>query len=225
MKRSLFVAVLIAALLGLLATPAYAAKKVQTSYPPTNIPIMVPPFGPGVWGINSGLTGHADQDMSLYQASDPTDLSTPYAPIPVNEPVIGCVGWLGSIYGQVKNVPKDIATTFIITGPDGFSQHFGPADTAPYWTGPHQWDQWWTEWLGGPPPELFNPKASAGVYFNHLYLPIGPFPKAGTYHLYFAMVQLKPVIDLIDWNGTGRATHYKPPALDWSTDFDFNVGP
>ena len=101
MKRLGLIVVLAVALVGLLATPAFAGKTVPGSYPPTNIPIIVPQFGPGVWVYATSLQM---SDISIWQASDST--GDFYKPIPKGVDVIGCVGYLGTNYGQVKNVPR-----------------------------------------------------------------------------------------------------------------------
>jgi hypothetical protein len=227
MKRFLLAIVLAAALFGLLASPALAAKPVSVvPYPPTNVPVLIPVFPlNGEWALFGGAAGSPTPgvpgvDGFLYQAAD-RNVSYPsepnawpdvaYRPIPLTNPstdnkVIMTIGWIGSIYGQINNVPKDVPTTIDIVSDDGsWSQHFGPADTAPNWTGPTAWDQWWTDWLNYAfsadppftgPPLPFNPKISAGVYFNHLYQPVGPFPKAGLYHLYVTMDSPRPANDL-----------------------------
>ena len=102
--------------------------------------------------------------------------------------------------------------------------------------GPRKWDLWWSQFFGDPetgelgtPPLPFNPKIGAGVYLNHLYLPIGPFPNVGWYHLRFSQLQVRPFTDLIPIDDTSpRPMNAKPgpdsPA-NWENEFDFYVGP
>jgi hypothetical protein len=117
-----------------------------------------------------------------------------------------------------------MATVVDITGTGGFHQHWGAQDTARYWTGPHQWDQWWIDWFGGgTPPALFNARARAGVYLNHLWLPVGPFATAGTYHLYVSQTQVRPIVELVGWYAIGRPYHYTPADINWEMEFDFTV--
>jgi len=222
MKRLLLVLLLTVGLLGLLAAPAYAAKPAPSWIPEYNVPILIPPFGDGVWAENTDPTVPPTMDW-LVQASYPADPF--YEAFPAGRDAFVTVGYLGSVYGQVLRVPRTIATVVDITGPDGFHQHWDAADTAPYWTGPRAWDEWWDAWLGGPPPGLFNPACQAGVYFNHLWLPVGPFPTAGTYHMYFGQYQLQPSIEMIEWYAYGRPYHYGPEDLNWEIEYDFNVGP
>ena len=125
-----------------------AGPTAPTSYPPMNIPVIVPAVRGRVWVYGTSLSM---SDISIYQA---VQRGKGLQALPVGSDVIVCMGWLGSVYGQVSNVPNVVATTIDITGPYGYHSHFDPADTAPYWTGVHAWDEWWTEWLGGPPPEL-----------------------------------------------------------------------
>jgi hypothetical protein len=159
-------------------------------------------------------------DALLYQAADPSDSydnvvvnehpAVPYKAVPLTnagtgDKVIVTVGWFGSSYGLVKQVPQRVQTWIKIVQDSGtWTQEFSAADTAPFWTGPTAWDQWWDDWLNyafawDPPligPFLpFNPKASAGYYWNHLYMPVGPFPAPGLYHLYMGQVQVLPVND------------------------------
>jgi hypothetical protein len=219
MKRLMLTFALAVAVLGILASPVLAGPTAPTSYPPTNIPIMLPAFGDGVWGFSPSLSV---SDISLYQACV---RGRDFKPIPVGTGVIVCMGWLGSIYGQVANVPHIVATTIDITGPYGYHRHFEPADTAPYWTGVHAWDEWWTEWLGGPPPELINPACQAGVFWNHLYVPVDAFPAAGVYHLSLTQVLMQPGIDLIPWmEDQSGPLHLTSEFVDWGTEFDFVVG-
>ena len=71
-----------------MATPAFAAKSVQTVRPPTNVPILF--LGDeGAWYKNSGLTDDPNTHVSFYQAYDvpttPLDEEAPlWNPIPVN---------------------------------------------------------------------------------------------------------------------------------------------
>jgi len=222
MKRFLIAFVLGCVLLGLLAGGAFAAKTVPGWYPAPHVPILIPPFGPGVWGEMEDPSVPPSMDV-LVQASDPQ--AELYQVFPAGRDAFMTVGYLGSVYGQMLRVPRTIATVVDITGPDGFHQHWDAEDTAPCWTGAHPWDEWWDAWLGGPPPGLFNPEAQAGVYFNHLWLPVGPFPTAGTYHVYFGQYQLQPSIEMIEWYAYGRPYHYGPEDLNWEIEYDFNVGP
>lgn len=219
MKRLLLILMLAVALSGLLAAPALAGPTAPRSYPPMNIPVIVPPFGDGVWVYGTSLSM---SDISIYQA---VQRGKDFKPLPVGSDVIVCMGWLGSVYGQVSNVPNVVATTIDIAGPYGYHSHFDPADTAPYWTGVHAWDEWWTEWLGGPPPELVNPACRAGVFWNHLYVPVDAFPGAGVYHLSISQVQLLPGIDLIPWmEDQSGPLHLTADFVNWGTEFDFSVG-
>lgn len=218
MKKSLLTILLTIALLGLLAAPAAAGPTAQTVYPPLDTPIMVPAFGPGVWCYGTSL---AVSDISIYQAAV---RGRDFKPVPVGRDIVTTIGWFGAVYGQVNDLPHQVAVTIDITGPDGFHQHFGPATTEDYWCGAHAWDAWWTEWIGAPPPDCFNPAIQAGIYWNHLWLPIGPFPVAGTYHYAVDMVQLLPSIDLCGWWEVGRPYHLTVADVNWGTEFDFVVG-
>ena len=219
MKRSAIAVLLAVVLLGLLAAPALAAPTAPPSYPPMNVPVIVPPFGDGVWIYGTSLSM---SDISFYQA---TKRGRDFKSIPLGSDVVVCMGWLGSVYGQVANVPNVVDTTIDITGPHGYQSHFDPADSAPYWTGAHAWDEWWTEWLGGPPPELVNPACQAGVFWNHLYVPVDAFPAAGVYHLSLTQVLMQPGIDLIPWmEDQSGPLHLSSDFVDWSTEFDFVVG-
>ena len=183
MKKLLFVCVLAAVVFGLLAAPALAGRKVKTARPPADVPVLFAQLsdevtGYGLWFVNTGATDNPWNDLTFYVTDD-------LSPIPANTDVVATTGWLGAIYGQVKNLTKYLHTSVDITGPD-FHRHFTNAQVAPYWTGPHQWDLWWSRFFGDPetgelgtPPLPFNPKIGAGVYLNHLFLPIGPFPNVG----------------------------------------------
>jgi hypothetical protein len=242
MKRLLLFAVLAVALLGLLGSPALAGKAGAIVRPPTNVPILFATAyddvtGYGIWWVNTGATDNPWNDVSGYDASDVVDPANYEQPIPPNTDVYAVCGWVGAIYGQVKNITKYLNTTLDITETTGgtWSQHFTNAQAAPYWTGPHQWDLWWAEWYGDPEsgpapvPLTFNPKISAGVYLNHLYLPIGPFPNVGWYHLAFTQVQTRPINDLILYDPTWvHPAHAKPGANapgNFECDFNFYVGP
>jgi hypothetical protein len=228
MKRLLFLAVLavvVIACLGLLASPAFAGKSAPIFRPPTNVPILGMDWG-GSWMVNSGVNNDPAQDLTWYDANDPTDLQY-WAPLPLNTSVIGWIGWTGSIYGQIANVPHQAAISIEVSGPGGFDQQFSPAQTAADWTGPFRWDAWWTAYFGSDPLQPFNPKSHAGVYINYLVLPLGPFPTAGLYHFHMDWTQTLPFTDLIDYFGTGKPTHVKPgpnSPVNMIQDFDFYVG-
>jgi hypothetical protein len=223
MKRLLLLLVLVVVLIGVLAAPVSAGPTPQSSYPPTDVPIIFPPWGDGAWVFAASM---AISDISIHQASYH---GKDFKPIPSTQPVIVVMGWLGSVYGQVQGVPNSVPTSVEITGPNGFHQYFGPEETAKYWTGPHEWDAWWDAWfdfLLGPgfrAPDLFNPSAQAGVYWNHLYLPVGPFPATGIYHFHLDQWQALPIVDLIGWFDIFRPYHYTTDDINWSSDFDFYV--
>ena len=133
-----------------------------------------------------------------------------------DDKAIFCLGFIAGTYGEVKNVPHILQTSVYIIGGDlTWSKTYGPKDTAPYWTGPTAWAPWWTDWLNyafqWDPPLVgqfgpFNPKVQAGIFWNHLYFPIGPFPHAGLYHLYCSQVQVLPFPDM---------TTFDPEAGPW----------
>ncbi len=72
--------------------------------------------GYGLWFVNTGATDNPWNDLTLYVTDD-------LSPIPANTDVVATTGWLGAIYGQVKNLTKYLHTSVDITGPD-FHRHF-----------------------------------------------------------------------------------------------------
>jgi hypothetical protein len=224
MKRVLLLVLLVVALVANLATPGFAGKPLQTVRPPTDGPILAP-FWFGWYYENSGLTDNPWNDIAYYQACDQNELEF-WKPLPKAGPVYLGVGWVGSTYGQVANVPKFLDTSVDIFDEGGNLVHsYTPAEVAPYWTGPHQWDLWWSQYYGdpvdgpAPPPDLFNPKIGAEVYINHLYLPLGPFPEAGWYRIVWVQTQVGSVTDLTPWTEVLRPSHIRP-GTDLSEDYE-----
>jgi hypothetical protein len=70
-----------------------------------------------------------------------------------------------------------------------------------------------------------NPACQAGVFWNHLYVPVAAFPGAGVYHLSISQVLMQPGIDLIPWmEDQSGPLHLSSEFVDWGTEFDFVVG-
>lgn len=225
MKRFLLAFLLAMLLVALITTPAVAAKVVSAEpLPPAGIPILLPAmWPPGMWGYGEGSGDEPGANVLVYEALGPDDAweyvegsncAVPYRAVPADEEVILCIGWIGSSYGQVRNLPQAMDTSFRIVSLDnegrvaenGPSWTYTPEQTAPYWTGPTAWDEWWAAWFNylwaSPgllteenPFVLFNPHTAAGSYWNHLYFPAGPFP-AGHYRLYWSMLQVRTIVDM-----------------------------
>jgi hypothetical protein len=222
MKKVLLVALLAVCLVALLTSPAFAGKTVPTSRPPVGVPILVPGSN-NMWFEYSQIGSDGSQFYHEYDAYDSS--ATNYKAVPKNVSMLVSTGWLGAIYGQVKDVPKKATWTLDITGPNGYTAHYSPAQTAPYWTGPFQWDSWWAAFPWGPGPAsdwpLINPSIGAGEYLNWWYMPVGTFAP-GSYELVMTNVQLLPTVDLINYSGTGKPTHETPGPIGTFT-YDFTV--
>lgn len=235
MRKVLSLLGLAVLLLGLMAVPALASPNVSDEPgPPASVPILLPAMGvPGLWAYGEEAWPEPNESLSVYEASGPeyawdyeegSNCEIPYQAIPANEDIVLCIGWIGSSYGQVMNVPKAMDTSFTVVSLDdegnvneaGPRWAYTPEQTAPYWTGPTAWNAWWASWFNylwaSPgfftdenPFVLFNPRVNAGAYWNHLYFPAGPFP-AGHYRMYWSMVQVRTVVDM---------TIYDPDSGPW----------
>ena len=216
MKRLLVTFLFTVALLGLLASPSVAGKRVPTVRPPVGVPIIWALSG-GWWYEYSGVTGTID-DVVAQQAAELTGPDRRwFVPIPVNTPIFTSYGWVGVDYGAVSNCANQIDTTVVITGPGGFSRTLSPEQVKPFWTGPFLYDQYWTD-AGGPPPAPFNPEIGAATYRNELYLPLGSFPTEGWYRFAIVLEQVLPINDLCAYGEWGP-THFAPGEIDFADEF------
>jgi len=210
MKRLLLCLAFAIGLLAVLAAPAFAGPTAPTYREPTNVPIIL--GNSGLWYVDSGQTGNPNSDITWWQATDPTAAS--YKALPLGQTIYFSFGWFGAIYGQVQNLTKDWANALDISGPQGsgFSESFSAAQVAACWSGPFQWDAWWSAFVFGPPPALVNP-SQAGEYLQWLSLPVGPLTASGAYDFHVTQLQLRPITDLVNY-GTGKVSHTKP---GWSS--------
>ena len=218
MKRRYILLVLTILMLALLASPAFAGKNVEQFRPPEDVPTLTL----GGWGFTYHEdTGDPTLDVVWWQAYDAGDPDS-YLPIPMGVDVLMTFGWEAATYGMAKNVAHQLAITIDVTGPGGYSEHHSPAEVGSCWTGPYQYDDWWTAFLGSGPSPFFNPKIGAGDYLNRPVVPLGPFPTVGLYHFSLSIYQVLPITDLLYWGGEPRPSHYPPG--DWGTfGFDFYV--
>ena len=233
MKRLVLLALLAALCLGLLATPAFAAKKTDHYRPPEGVP-MLAIFGGGWWWDYHEATGDPNLDLAGWQASamPPTgdaDLDGAWKPLPLGSVVYATYGWINTTYGQTNDLPRALAITVDVAGPEGFSQHFSPAEVQTMWTGAYEFDEWWQTFAGGP-AVLFNPKIMAGAYINRPMVPLGPFQDSGWYHISISQDQVLPIIDhfFYDFDGDGMAdrrgaTRWPVGSNSWVIEFDFYV--
>lgn len=235
MKRILVVVLLATVSLCLLASPAVAGKKTDKYRPPEGVPILAV-YGDGWWWDYVEATGDPNLDLTWGQAGvmPPTgddELDGAWRPIPKDTVVDASFGWIGTTYGQTKNVAQALAISVDVTGPGDFSQHFSPAQVRTMWTGAFAFDEWWQAFAGGA-PDLFNPKIMAGVYINRPLVPLGPFTTEGWYHFSWNMEQVLPITDHFYWDfddppdgiaDSPGATHWPPGSNSVFIEFDFYV--
>ena len=198
MKRLLVLTVLAALCLGLLASPAFAAKGTDHYRLPEGVPLL-PAFGGGWWSEYEEATGDPNLDLAWWQAvaMPPTgdaDMDAAWKPIPKGSTPLATFGWINTSYGQAQNAPHVLDITVDVTGPGDFSQHFSPDEVATMWTGAHVLDEWWQGFAGWDYP-LFNPNIMAGTYINRPLIPVGPLTAEGWYHFSINIDQVLPFVD------------------------------
>ena len=224
MKKLLLIAALAATCLCLLTAPAFSGPTAPTQRLPVNASIVWD-FAGGWWDEYSGLTGTADDDVfwQAYARNEPY-----FKPVPIDRPVLDTALAWDITYGRVLNEPNLWLATIDVYGPapkhgGGYGpliQHVTPQAALQYWTGPYAWDEFWATIIH--PCPAFNPKIEAGAYGNNLYVPLGPFPKAGWYHVDTSWQQASPYTDLGFFAGS-TPQHYPSGSLDGVNSLDMYV--
>jgi len=145
MKRLLLAFLIVAALLGVLAAPAFAELRpsVKTAY-------LVPKLG--VW-----LEVKGDVNIPV-KYGHPVNF-----PIPANYDVIIDVPWRGITLGLVQTVP--LALTYEVSIPAA-GLDMSQDQAMAYWSGAVLWDEYWSTLLAAAIP-AFNPSIGAQAYANH----------------------------------------------------------
>jgi hypothetical protein len=191
MKRFMLLLVCIAACAGLLAAPALAGKRAQTDRLPQNASTS----WDGTWFEYTPSNGNCLDEVSWYQAEDPTATWLDFKPVPKGRPIFLFAMWVGVGYPYMQCwIPHAVLFTYDVTGPHGYSKHYSPSQVRAHWTGAYVWDTWWNDFLGVDPPlEPLNPRAT--VYGKNVLLPIGPFKCAGKYTVTESWWTAKPTVD------------------------------
>lgn len=217
MKKVLLFVLLAGLVLGLLASPAFAAKSTGHYRLPEGVPLL-PAYGGGWWFEYNEATGDPNLDLTWWQAAamPPTgdaDMDAAWNPIPKGSTAIATLGWIGTSYGQTQSTPKALDVTIDVSGPAGFSQHVGPDEVATMWTGAYLYDEWWQDFGG--PYALFNPHIANGTYINRPIVPVGPFATEGWYHFSLNIDQVRPFVDHMYWDFDEDGMADSPGATVW----------
>jgi hypothetical protein len=174
MKKLLLVSVLAVALLGLLASPAFAYQATLTPQP--NSAYVVPAqewFGGNIVNFTDS-TGNWS-----------TDEFVPGGPvtIPSGYNVWILWGWGSPIRGTVQNIPSDLLSSFSVSGDNGYSWALSAAAAQPLWTDLYN---------AGTGP-AFN-KANASIWQRDWYVDLGPLAD-GSYAGSTIQTYTRPVTD------------------------------
>jgi hypothetical protein len=231
MKRFLLVFLLAAALLGLLAAPAFAeAPWAPTFRLPVNTAYVFTYLG-GSWFSATGDPSAPTLVAHWTTFDDNDNIVKPADPIPANYDICMQLSWKGLDYGLIQKLPTDYLLTLSIPQLDvDLSRDAAKA----YWTGPYLWDQYWVDATGGNPIVGFNEHLGTMGYANRWLLPLGKLPR-GAYtvayteywrHLYTGLEQsytYDPVTD--DWYPMTTPYHV-PPSTEQPEPyvFTFKVG-
>ena len=237
MKKLLLLAVLAAAVLGLLAAPALATT-LDPGFRLSEKTAYIFAYGDGSWfevkdaADPSTFVGH----WVLYD--DDGNFLAPADPIPANFDVVMQVSIKFIPRGQVQTLPKKFLIKLSIpeAGVD-----LSYAQAKAYWTGPNLWDQYWVD-ATGVPVLAFNPHIGAQPYANRWLPPLTgdkglatnltdkKLPE-GTYTVHYTERVVRPFTSLelvYDDQGnpstTQKPTHIKPYTSD-PVVFTFTVGP
>jgi hypothetical protein len=168
MKRFLLVFLLAAALLGLLAAPAFAeAPWAPTFRLPVNTAYVFTYLG-GSWFSATGDPSAPTLVAHWTTFDDNDNIVKPADPIPANYDICMQLSWKGLDYGLIQKLPTDYLLTLSIPqlGVD-LSRDAAKA----YWTGPYLWDQYWVD-ATGIPILGFNPNIGAQPYANRWLPPL-----------------------------------------------------
>ena len=225
MRRFVLLLICATVCMGLLAAPAFAGETAPTMRMPENASVVWD-WARGWWSeYSGGPTGTVD-DVIFWQASAPK--GPRFQPVSKDRPVLDFGLFWNIGYGTVLNAPKLWLATVDVYGPapkDGAGygpciRHVTPAKAQRLWTGPYAWDEFWMNLdnPGGP----FNPKIAAGTYGNNLYVPLGPFPKTGWYHVDTSWHQARPFTDLSYYAGS-VPLHHPPGSGDVVNSLDMYV--
>jgi hypothetical protein len=223
MRRFVLILICVTVCAGLLAAPAFAGRAAPTQRMPLNASVVGYAWG-GWWCEYSGLSGTAD-DVVFWQASAPGEEY--FKAVPGDRPVLDFALTWDITYGRVLNEPNLWLATIDVYGPapeqGGYGpliQHVTPQAALQYWTGPYVWDEFWDTLYHPSPP--FKPQIAAGTYGNNLYVPLGPFPKTGRYHVDTSWRQARPYTDLGFFAGS-KPQHYPSGTLDGVSSLDMYV--
>lgn len=124
MKKIALAVVLVIAVLGLVAAPALAGKKITPQRLPANVTIM---WNGGWWMEWSGGVDEYGAILDWHQAYDPSgDVLQPdppdpttYKPVSMSRPIYLFGAMIDVGYGTIKNVGKVWPGTVDISGPGG----------------------------------------------------------------------------------------------------------
>jgi hypothetical protein len=222
MKRFVLLLICTTVCLCLLATPAFAKKRVtqQTYRPPVDAQFM---WGPWWWEY-SGVTGTI-ADVSWHQA-DPSD-TFEYAAVSKSDPILLFAISLGVGYGEVNHVPNILNLAVDVRAPDGVVTSISPEEVRAHWKGPYVWDQFWIDWwdswfMDGWVPEPFNPNMGTVIYGMMLELPLDDIiTTTGTYHVDCSWVNALPRNDKFYFGDPSRPV--RTPPGGWVVNEDFNM--
>lgn len=227
MKRLLLVAVLAAALLGLLVAPALATTPV-TDFRPAERTAYIFAYGDGSWfevkdvADPFSFVGH----WTTYN-DDYTAILKPADPIPANYDVVMQVSWKLITLGQVQTLTEKFLISLRIpeAGVD-----LSAEQAKAYWN-LHTWDQYWVD-ATGYLPVGFNPSIGAQPYANTWLAPltgeegvatalVGLKLPRGTYHVFYTETVAAPLVDLEIIDQWGPTHFWKGTN---SVEFAFKVG-
>ena len=235
MKKLLLLAVLAAAVLGLLAAPALATT-LDPGFRLSEKTAYIFAYNDGSWfEVTDVAAGTFVGHWVVYD--DLTgDLVAPADPIPANYDVVMQVSWKLIPRGQVQTLPKKFLIKLSIpeAGVD-----LSYEQSKAFWT-LHPWDQYWVDAVM--PIPAFNPHIGAQPYANTWLAPLTgdkglatnltdkKLPQ-GTYTVHYMERVVRPFtsIELV-WDDQGnpsttqKPTHAKPYTSD-PVVFTFTVGP
>ena len=219
MKKLLILAVLTAAVLGLLAAPALATT-LDPGFRLSEKTAYIFAYNDGSWGeFTDVAAGTVVWHWTTYD--DQGNFVAPADPIPADYDVVMQLSNKFIPRGQVQNLTKKFLISLSIpeAGVDLSYQ-----DSKAYWN-LHPWDQYWIDAIGlaivG-----FNPKIGAPAYANTWLAPLtgengladnltaeNKLPP-GTYTVNYTEKVVKPFTDLeIAWDDQGNQV---PPTWEWT---------
>jgi hypothetical protein len=241
MKKVLLVAALAIACLCLSVAPALAANP-ETLRPPEGAATV----WDGWWFEYLG-----DDAGTWWMCNDPTWQGgqppwPDYKAVSLGQPIIHFGMWIGVGYGYMKNIPDTVLMTVDVWGPydpdvppdpaapndpDMLFQQFSAEEVKQFWTGPYEWDDFWSRFYYGCwilegdlwTPEPFNPRIGAGVYGNNIMLPLGPFTEPGRYHVEHTWWTARPMTEKIYQGEPARPIHSAAGGQSGTFPFDMYV--